>query len=267
MKQHDSETPPPPTTETTEYRPNSEHILVLDPPPAFRLMDLPLEMRTKVYVYSISSGSPQVICTSHKIMDEALHLIASEGKFRINIKSTTSVSHYVLRVEPPDLETMRLSSKIQQMEILIDFTNTPDFTSDLHLSLIYLIDALSSLIKPLETKKDCSIVLKGVRFSKGSMDRCIIFRCTLGLMEKMTDWERVFLTFNTKDAPALQTYWSETYHDGTTHDSPRAKSEAFYKMAEARVKMRLGPAIWHNGVEEGQHYLGFRPREHQSRRG
>lgn len=250
----------PPVAEA-KIVPVSDDSLVVNTPLTFRLTDLPLELRTMIYSHAISSGTPQILCTSKQSLNEALHLICSHGKFIIKIESNVS-SRYpdcdILRITPQTLPMLTVALKSRNIEIVVDFENKVKHKSNPDSLKRKEYRALDAFLGFIEIPQTCSIIVKNV----GRNTRLSLARDIFQLMENMTRWENVFLTCVRECGS--ENAGAEWAGSSALWGVPRPGNQMMYMYAEKRIMNALGPAVWHDSEKQESCYMAFRPREYQA---
>ncbi|CAF9931457.1 hypothetical protein IMSHALPRED_008632 [Imshaugia aleurites] len=225
--------------------------------PHFRLMDLPKELIDLVYHHALASGVTAILCTSRRVHNEATKILYQSAFFCLcihyeDVQLPLAKDAWPVTAMPVSTDTMTL---IQNIDICVDFSICFEKIGTSHHDLAAFRGANAPI------RKTCILRMKGIFNSTTLIGVGII----LHAMSDLVNFRRVYVTalsgmFVHMRGSALVVY------DGNNrryYPLTRARNLAVYKLAKRKMEAAFGPSIWHDGKEESDRCLEFRPLEYR----
>ena len=210
-----------------------------------------------VYHHALASGFTAILCTSRRVHNEATKILYQLAFFCLGIHYEDlrllldKVDAWPVTAMPVSADTMTL---IQNIDICVDFSLCFEKIGTSH----HKLAAFRGANAPL--RKTFILRMKGIFNSTTLVGVGII----LHAISDLVNFRRVYVTalsgmFVHMRGSALVVY------DGNRRYYPltRARNLAVYKLAKQKMEAAFGPSIWHDGKEESDRCLEFRPLEYR----
>ena len=206
-------------------------------------MDLPLELRYKIYAHALAAGIMALLRTSKTMHDEAKPYLYKFAFLRLEI-----LWAWKKRPRQLSLRTTRCTTPIldQVQNIRLDVhCGYPDSDHNPGIGLLRAFLNNTSSI----SRKTCAITLRDLGPHRGMLRRI------MAVVERLTNFEYVFVTVKDVEVPRPKgqvRFISKSLF---------AEDEDLYEVIEGLLLDSLGVPIWHEDRGIGGEYLAFHPRD------
>ena len=200
-------------------------------------MVLPLELRQRIYEYSLAIGITSILKLCKSVKEEATNLIDTSAFLRLH--DFEIMQHWIHQL--PGNLTPQILSHIKNISITMDTAKT------MEILLSYPHRALCQPLAYLHFAYHRTIEIQFV-------DPCSFGRNVTGIIGTLAGYhtENLFITVKPAvEAEAARKELRFTY------------VHAFYGCTAVFLKDQLGDPIWHGNDGRGEHYLEFHPHAYQ----